>query len=215
MDIYNRWEEHETNVEMDKLDQMDDLEINIADAESPTDETSFDHNEISSNKGLIANVRSKPTKDFYRYLCDAPTTHAFVHTVSPPINSRYSSSTFYGVEIDTWCALASTCGAEQYKAYCNWMWRGLKVSHDKSENIKFEIVLTTALGSAKCSFPVEDIWFTIVVYVIEADVPMLLTLADMDRLNTSYEKNIDILTNKSSGARAHIERKCKTIIVFT
>lgn len=141
------------------------------------------------------------------YLSDASTSHVFAHTVAPPYQSRYSPKTFYGIALDTCCAHASTSNIEKYNAYCKYVEHEHKINDNKVKNVKFGIGETKALGISKCSFPIENNWFRIDVYIVDADVPIPLSLSDMDRLNIYYDNTINVLTHKMSKTREAVSRK--------
>lgn len=85
-------------------------------------------------------------------------------------------------------------------------WQKATPQPQKQKNVKLGIGQTKSLGSATCSFPIEHFWFTIKVYIVDADVPLLLSLADMDRLGLAYDNVVDVLIHKESGAQAPMQR---------
>lgn len=212
MDLFSV--EHEPNdngiIDDNCVDELEDLAVNIDSNPNAGNHlaelTDNDEGQHSTPLALYTEVSHDGMANYHLFLQDASTVHSLAHSVSPPVHSRYSSTKFYGIAIDTCCAHASTCGIHQNKAYCNFVGCNPDISKEGFERIKFGIGETKAIGTASCIFPVDNIWFTIVMYVVDVDVPILLSLVDMDRLCLAYDNTVNILTHKQSGAQAKIQR---------
>lgn len=101
----------------------------------------------------------------------------------PPRQSRSFSHELYGTATDTCYAHQSASELGQYNAFCEDTCQDSSINRSESENVKSGIGQTKAVGTAKCSFAVEDNWFTTTIYVADADGLILSSLSDMDRLN--------------------------------
>ena len=106
--------------------------------------------------------------------------HSFVASEQ----KRYGPSQFYGLMIDTGASQRSTVGYDQYLAYTTTI--AADALMDKTTegdvNIKFGIGSTSSIGSIVVHSPVGTVEF----YIIQADTPFLLSLADMDRLQIQF-----------------------------
>ncbi|RAL61913.1 hypothetical protein DID88_002402 [Monilinia fructigena] len=103
-------------------------------------------------------------------------------------NERYNDDKFFGIMIDTGAAQRSTVGYNQYLA-----WKKIEdVEYDKTTagqvTVQFGIGATTSIGSFYIKLPFGDVEWN----VMEADVPFLLCLADMDRLKFKYDNLDDV-----------------------
>ncbi|RAL62925.1 hypothetical protein DID88_004766 [Monilinia fructigena] len=92
--------------------------------------------------------------------------------------TSYTSKEFYGICIDTACAGKSTVGIGQYHA-----WKQIcPVTYDPqtagAANVRFGKGTATSIGSFRVIAPFGDVDF----HIVDADIPFLLSLEDMDRL---------------------------------
>ena len=94
--------------------------------------------------------------------------------------SRYNSTEFFGIVIDTGASEHSTAGFEQFQALQR---LDESVTLDKSAHgtvkIQFGIGSTSSIGSTKVNTPIGQIEF----HVLPSKTPFLLCLKDMDALN--------------------------------
>ena len=104
--------------------------------------------------------------------------------------SRYNSTKFYSLMIDTGASKASTAGYGQFLAYQSTMDPSVKINivTAGSINVQFGIGSVPTIGSLMVSTPVGVVEF----HIVHADVPFLLSLTDLDALK-SYFNNV---TNK-------------------
>lgn len=56
-------------------------------------------------------------------------------------------------------------------------------------------------------YPIDGLIFSFEVHVVNSDVPILLSLADMDKLDVWYNNLTDVLTHRATGATAKITRE--------
>jgi hypothetical protein len=97
--------------------------------------------------------------------------------------SRYDSSHFYGIVIDTGASKYSTAGFSQFQALQRT--NGDVVLDETTRGrvtVQFGIGSTSSIGSAKVETPVGQVEF----HVIVAKTPFLLSLADMDKLGVYF-----------------------------
>lgn len=105
--------------------------------------------------------------------------------------TRYNSTTFYGVMIDTGASQKSTAGYGQYLA-CKESNRYMCTEMNKATagavKVQFGIGSTKSIGSVIIDMPIGQAEF----HIVEADTPFLLCLKDMDRLGVYFNN----LTNQ-------------------
>lgn len=199
----------ETPEEQNEYDILEEIAANLV--ESPEDKHDTHYSTAAQTEpGASAYCTLTSSDRLRHFVCDlneASTLHTLTHSVSPPVRPRYSACTFMGVAIDTCCAHASTCGLEQYKAYCAHVGRVEYIQRQHKERVQFGIGNTMALGTDTCHFLVNNLLLSVKVYIVDADVPFLLSLADMDRLSLSYDNTEDILHHRASGFTAEVSRK--------
>jgi hypothetical protein len=152
----------------------------------------FEGNDKHTEQFMVSIVNSLRDYSFDHTLTQAiPLTQAdsFAYSTTTSM-SRYNASRFYGVIIDTRASRVSTAGFGQYLAYQGTI--DSNATLDKSTagavSVQFGIGSTALIGSLTLQTPVRTVQF----YVVKANTPFLLCLADLDSL-TSYFNNI---TNK-------------------
>ena len=166
----------------DEGDDSDVLLQQLLNVDSSTDDedSSFftEHGSIPHNEA----------HDLYHSLCVNSTLHALTCSVPAtsydPGRGHYSCQHFFGILIDTGAAKHSTCGYGQFLALQSIVTTPL----DKKapcHGFRFGIGNTTSRGAANVPLPIGNVTF----YVIEADTPFLLSLADMTRLRV-YLNNV-------------------------
>ena len=100
---------------------------------------------------------------------------------------RYGKEQFYRIMIDTGASAKSTVRYEQYLAYIHTI---QEVDIQNSEaSIKFGISETLAVGSMQVVCPMGTITF----HIVTADIPFLLSLADLDRLKVYFNNLTNML----------------------
>ena len=134
---------------------------------------------------------------FAAHLRESSSTHALTTRVYD--SSRYMSSEFYGILIDTGCSKASTGGSAKYRAYCCLV--GTPPDIDLSNRIvcHFGVGNAKSLGVATISFPLKDQKLSVSIHILDEDLPLLLSLADMDRLQLYYNNVEDKLIHTVTG----------------
>ena len=110
------------------------------------------------------------------------------HALTTTLNngSRYNEEYFYGVMIDTGCARASSGGLSQYRAYCRHIGKPESIDTSKTIHFKFGISGKDSVGRARVKFPIKNIMLEFSVQIVDDDLPILLLLADMDRLGIFF-----------------------------
>lgn len=119
MDIYNVGNDEIGHDKPEPLDYFEALPVNyLSDHQNSGWK---DEKGDEAGKSFLTQIGNVGTIEYCLYHCNATAYHAFSHSIFPPVNFRYSSHTFHGLAIDAFYALASTCGLEQYKAYCKFV----------------------------------------------------------------------------------------------
>lgn len=101
---------------------------------------------------------------------------------------------------DTGCAHASRGGVEQYREYCHHVGKSEIIDKSDVAKCKFGVGSATSIGRVSISFPIEHIVLKIKMYIVDADVPLLLLLTDMDKLRHSFD---NLSNNLAINLRAH------------
>lgn len=80
--------------------------------------------------------------------------------------------------------------------------------NDKSRrtNCLFGISSTSSLKTAEIGFLISHILLKFSIHLINDDVPLLLPLVDMDRLNIQYDNLTETFIHALSGAYAQVTR---------
>ena len=93
---------------------------------------------------------------------------------------RHTPKEFYGVIINTGASKKSTVGYGQYLAYKTTVNDNMDINtmQTGAVNVQFGISLTVLIRSVKVKTPIGPVNF----YIVKADTPFLLCLADIDRL---------------------------------
>lgn len=140
---------------------------------------------------------SNNVTSFAAIIRDAAVSHALFS--SAPTISRYDETHLYGAVIDTGCSRASSGGFSQYRAYCRQS--GVKEEIDTKNKVycRFGLTGTMSLGRARINFPVNGIILPFYVHVIDVHLPILLSLAHMDRLH--------VICNNLQNALIHFPSK--------
>jgi hypothetical protein len=104
------------------------------------------------------------------------------------LTTRYSTSRFMGILIDTG-ATGSTAGHNQYVALQQIQTTRLNVARAGEVNITFGIGKTSSMGIINVNTPIGMVTF----HVVDADVPFLLCLQDLDRLGAKYDNLANVI----------------------
>ena len=104
---------------------------------------------------------------------------------------RYTPKEFYGVIIDTGASKKSITGYGQYFAYKTTTDNNTDINTMQTGaiNVQFGIGLTALIGLVAVKTPIGLVDF----YIVKADTPFLLCLADIDRLQVYYNNVTDTL----------------------
>ena len=111
------------------------------------------------------------------------------------ITSWYTFDEFYRIIINTGASKRSTAGYRQYLAYRETQNTIINTSKAGAINVQFSINSISSIGSVIVNILVGNVKF----YIIKADTPFLLCLADMDTLKVYYNnlKNVLVTLIKS------------------
>eukprot|EP00171_Calliarthron_tuberculosum_P004960 IDg4960t1 len=172
----------------------DDRGTTIEPLETPPHEAS-NTTAISPDANLV---------NFTMFMQDCAASYSLSATVLSP--RRYDAGLFYGVMIDTGCAHASTCGSLQYLAYCSHVGTSPKINRSTVGRCKFGMGSADSKGVARISFPMNGTILSFNVHVVDADVPLLLSLADMDALKLHYNNLNDTLNHRDTRTHVSITR---------
>jgi hypothetical protein len=117
--------------------------------------------------------------------------------------SKYDSRHFYGVIIDISALQYSTAGYEQFQAL-----QRTNSSITLNETIKgqvkvqFSISFTSSISSTKVETPIGQVEF----YIIIANTPFLLSLADMDKLGVYFNNLTNSLVTSTGNSVLVVRR---------
>lgn len=131
-----------------------------------------------------------------------------LHALNGQIDNdfRCDNDFFYGIMIDTGCARASSGGLLQYRAYCRHVGGKENIDITKTVFCKFGISGRISIGCAIVKFPMNKIILQFNIHIIDDDVPLLLSLASMDRLRI-FDKNLtNLLLHNRSEETTQVKR---------
>jgi hypothetical protein len=168
------------------------------------DETFDDIEESETFMTSLGQISTTNAEEFMSTLND----EAFIHSISPlpslakDINEvlttseskRYGPHRFFGIVIDTGASKRSTVGYDQYLAF-NSIQTTPIITNKGMEQIQFGIGSTSSIGSILVTTPIGTAEF----HIVEADIPFLLCLADMDRLKVYLNNLKDLLFTPITG----------------
>lgn len=115
-----------------------------------------------------------------------------------PMQSRYSKKVFRGILVDPGCSIISTGGLAQYKAYCSFVGQTPSIDSSKQASIILGDVRHRAIGMAGIRFPVGSTFFEFNIYLLDLFLPLLLSLADMDRMKVSLNNVRNLLLQEDT-----------------
>ena len=104
---------------------------------------------------------------------------------------HYTPKEFYGIIINTGASKKSTAGYRQYLTYKTTIDDNMDINTTQTRaiNVQFGIDSTALIKSVTVKTPIGLVNF----YIIKADIPFLLCLADIDRLQVYYNNVTDTL----------------------
>lgn len=88
--------------------------------------------------------------------------------------------------IDTGCDRASSGGYGQYQAYSRQKVQPESIDKTRMVHCKFGIGAATSNGMEKVCLPVQNVLLSLSVHIVDGDVPLMISLEDMDRMKLVY-----------------------------
>lgn len=168
---------------------------------------SFD-DEPPSEAGSSAKIARIDSNDnstcFLESLRDSTTSHNLTARICK--RNQYPANLFFGILIDTGCSRSSSGGLDQYRAYRRHVGQHESIDRTKTAFCNFGIGGTSSIGVATIAFPVNNVILKFSLHIINSDLPILLSLADMDRLRVHYNNLADKLYHVPTGYFARISR---------
>lgn len=179
---------------------FEELSINAADTNPTSDSTPKPPSELFTtyfgtfqNTDFLATTNLLADKVFQHRITSKDKTIAPTepkpYSFNAATSSRYNNSEFKGLLIDSGAATRSTAGIGQFEALQT-IDSSVKLDRNaaQSSSFIFGIRKTLSIGTVNLDTPMRQVVF----YIVQADTPFLLCLADMDKLG-AYLNNI---TNK-------------------
>lgn len=188
----------------DAVNEVEDLQALILNVGQPED--NVDNGDLTDPSYNPTSDGPRSTQAFAAEMMDIAALHAINKDKFPSAAKRYGSSEFYGIAVDTCCNYHSTGGRNQYIAYCKFVGIEPTMSSPTQIGVKFGVGTTAVTGIAKCYFVIESQIMNFDLHIVEADIPLLLSLADLDRLKLVYNNLNDTLTHIPTKSRAKITR---------
>lgn len=108
--------------------------------------------------------------------------------------------------VDTGAARGSKAGETQYLAYCKTIGKEPKVDPSHAACCHFAIGFSQSKGVARIFSPIGPHWLPFEVHIVNADIHILLSIDDVDRLGLSLNNLGDALIHSDSGFRDRIYR---------
>lgn len=198
MTALSKEEEESDEEERDLVEALDDIvshKIYVND-----DKTSSDSEQDNfSHMATIHDTRSFAS--FIACLQDA----AFEHVVTTDKPQRFGN-VFQGIIVDTGAAKGSTAGRSQYKAYCTTTCQDPKLDSSRAVRCHFGIGSATSSGVAIILFPIGQLWFSFEAHIVDADVPILLCIDNMDSPGIYLDNLRNLLIHPASNQNAVVTR---------
>lgn len=121
-------------------------------------------------------------------------------------DTRVDENFFYGVMIDTVCVLARSGNLLQYRAYCRHV--GEQENIDASKRVCYKLVITgkDSIGRATVKFPMNKITLKFNIHINDEYIPLLLSLADLDRLGIFYKNPANQPVHNEASKTTNVER---------
>lgn len=149
---------------------------------------------------------AKTSSELFSYLSESATMHALTTKTLHP--ARYTPEHFYGIMIDTGCSYASTSGHAQYQAYCKYTGASPNIDKERSSTVMFGKGSVTSTGVARITMPFRSMLISFDIHVLEnTDVPILLSLHDMDKLGIYFNNLVNLLVQPSSQNSVPVQRR--------
>lgn len=108
--------------------------------------------------------------------------------------------------IETGCAQGSSVGKIQCLTYWSSVEKEPNNDRSRTKMRNFESVSEIMQGVAKVWFPSENMWFSLKIRIGTAGMPVLLSIAKMDRIGAYLNNSRDELVQKESQLAAKIAR---------
>ena len=140
---------------------------------------------------------------FLAHTSDFTTFHTLTKQTARPMH--YNKEKFYGILVNTGANKLSTAGKRQYKAYCA-AFGNRPVFRPSNFSCTFGMGTAQSLSAADILFPLGGIILKATFYIVNANIPFLLCLADMVRLSIFYNNTRDRLIYYRSNEFAPIQR---------
>lgn len=128
------------------------------------------------------------------------------------MQQRYSGPFFCRILVDPGCSVISTGGISQYTAYCHnndGRFTGQYPVIDEAEQASVILgdVCHRAFGVTNIRFATGTTFFNFEIYLVDLYLPILFSVANMDRMQVSLNKVRNILIQEDNGLSAPIKRQ--------
>lgn len=134
---------------------------------------------------------------FFALTRDSDVSH--VLSAHVPRDKRYNEEFFFGLFIDTWCSRASSWGYAQYLVYCLQDGQPDHIDNRLRFNYWFGVSATSSKGIVNITLTFNNLMIKVKMYNIDEDIPLLLSLANMDQADIFYINLYDKLIQPESG----------------
>lgn len=137
---------------------------------------------------------SYPCAAFTAALQDASAVHVLTEGIPPSFHADKS----YGILVDSGCASGSSGDHSQYLKYYKAFGQNSSIDPTRTRHCQFSLDSEVSKVNAKATFLLGDTRLSFDIYVISADVPILLGLPHMHRLGVFINNFKDRLVNPST-----------------
>lgn len=134
---------------------------------------------------------------------------ASLHALTSDITDwpRYSEEVFYGVMLDRGCARERSKGERPFIAYWRHFGIKLKIENTRKGLCSFGVGREMSKGSGKVRCTLGKIFFEFSVNVFDADVPLLMSIDDLDLLKIYLDRTTNKIVHVPTGMTSKITRK--------
>lgn len=122
-----------------------------------------------------------------------------IYAVSRCLPRLAAPGKFKDIAFGTDATHVSSSSTEQYNAYCSMTGAVFAVDASRKNLVRFDICEKISKGMTEMKFSIEYTWLCIDIHVVDADVPILICIEDMDRIGAYFSN----LTNRLCRPESH------------
>lgn len=186
-------QEDQNNHATDAAEELEDITAHILES----DDMLNDDTESPPTIKMYRNNSSDNNEAFFSHTRDCAVSHALSAHI--PGHQRYNEDVFFGILFDNGCSRASSESYAQYRLYCRQVGQLENIDGTHRVNCRSGISDTTSRSIAMITFLLKHLSFKVKMHIVDDDVPLLLSLAGMNRISIFYNNLKEKLVHPESG----------------